>query len=153
MVYTILASPLSKHVLYTLPIASSNLLLQLLLSEPLEVLVAELILLEIDLACHYPRLQEESLRAVLRNAGWKLDGVFVVVLVVSDGNVADEPGVDIGAAGLAKNAVCCLWVLSVVEKLNVKRRTYAVEILVVQAVLRELPQPIFVLDKQIQRPL
>lgn len=108
MIYTILASPLSKHVLNAVPIASSNLLLQLLLGEPLEILMAQLILLEIDLACHYPRLQEERLCTVLRNARWKFHGVFVVVLVVSDGNVANEPGVDIGAAGLAKNAVCCL---------------------------------------------
>ena len=104
-----------SYVLHALPIAVFNFLLQLVLRKPLEVLVPQLVLLEIDLAGHHTRLKEEGLRALLHQARGKLHGAGEVVLVVADGHVADEPGVDVGPAGLAEDAHCCLLKSLVIE--------------------------------------
>lgn len=100
--------PLSQHVLDALPVRFLDLLLQLVFSKPLEVLETKRVLLQVDLASHDTRFQEERLCAMFCEAGGKLGGFGVVVLVVADGYVADEPGVRVGAAGLSENAGSCL---------------------------------------------
>jgi hypothetical protein len=64
-----LRSPLGDHVLHLPPVIRLHGALQLLLVQPLEVLEAERAVLEIRLAGHYARLEEEGLGALLLQAG------------------------------------------------------------------------------------
>ena len=99
------ALPLSKHVLDLAPVVAINRCLQLVLVQPLEVLQPKRIVLEIGLAGHYTRLQEEGLGALLLQSGGGLDGGLVFELCVANGHVAHEPGVHVETAGLGDDAL------------------------------------------------
>lgn len=102
------SSPLGEHVLDRLPILWRHHLLDLVLGQPLEVLDAELVALQIGLASHDAGfheerpLAEELLAGCFRvgfDLGWR-DGEGVV----ADGRVANDPGVHVDTAGLDEHA-------------------------------------------------
>jgi hypothetical protein len=105
-------SSLCQHVLDLAPVAAVHFFLQFLLVQPLEVLETELICLEVYLASHDTRLQEEGLCAVLLESSGGT-GFGVVELVVAYWDVADEPGVHVYSAGGGDDAVCGLGFVSI----------------------------------------
>ena len=114
--------PLDKHVLDRAPVLRGNKRLNLRLGQPLELLVAKHALADVGLAGHDARLHEEDLLAELLLLVGVAEGGFagfvglvvreladlrlgVVIVVVGDGVVADDPGVHVEAGGLHDDAL------------------------------------------------
>lgn len=80
-------------------------------------------------------------------------GAGVVVLVVADRHVADKPSVHVHAAGLGDDALRSLYRSVSIPFgsvcVGIVKRTYPVQILVLQLVLRELPPALLVLHQQV----
>jgi hypothetical protein len=118
-----ITSPLHQHIPYRAPVLRGDKRLNLSLSQPLELLVAENTLANISLASHDARLHEEDFLAELLLlvgvcesclAGIAVGLVVrelangrlgVVVVVVGDGVVADDPGVHVEASRLDDDAL------------------------------------------------
>jgi hypothetical protein len=104
---TSVASSISHHVLDVTPVLVRNMLLHLLLRQPLEIVQPIDILLEIGLASHDPRLHKErsnSLRLKRSAFGvepWLDD-------VVANWDVANDPGIHVGTGSLDEHSLCSL---------------------------------------------
>lgn len=94
-----------QHIPNSAEILLRDVLLDLLLREPLELAQAEQVVFKVSLAGHDARAHEERLHAA------PLELPVLVVGredVVAGGSVADDPGVHVDAAGLGEDALCGL---------------------------------------------